>query len=62
MNFDGQSALPGVPASGAGVASSKIVLTQAGVRPIGAEFNGERLKGRTWPASENRVVVLELSQ
>ncbi len=62
MSFDGQSALPGVPASGAGVASSKIVLTQAGVRPVSAEFNGERLTGRTWPASENQVVVLELSQ
>jgi triacylglycerol lipase len=62
MSFDGQSALPGVPASGAGMASSKILLTQAGVRPISAEFNGERLTGRTWPATENRVVVLELSQ
>lgn len=62
MRFDGQSALPGVPAVGAGVASSKIVLTQPGLRPISAEFNGERLTGQTWPASENRAVVLELSQ
>ena len=62
MRFDGQSALPGVPAAGAGVASSKIVLTQPGLRPISAEFNGERLTGQTWPASENRAVVLELSQ
>jgi hypothetical protein len=62
MSFDGQSALPGVPASGAGVASSRMVLTQPGVRPISAEFNGERLTGRTWPASQGHVVVLELSQ
>lgn len=62
MSFDGQSKLPGVPEVGAGVASSKIVLTQPGVRAISAEFNGERLTGRTWPASENRVVLLELSQ
>ena len=62
MSFDGQSALPGVPASGAGVASSKLVLSEPGVRTISAEFNGERLTGRTWPVSENRVVVLELSQ
>lgn len=62
MSFDGQSKLPGVPEVGAGVASSKIVLTQPGVRSISAEFNGERLTGRTWPASENRVVLLELSQ
>jgi|GEM_PF-1604413 len=27
-----------------------------------AEFNGERLTGRTWPASEDQVVVIELSQ
>ncbi len=62
MSFDGQSALSGVPASGAGVASSKLVLSEPGVRTISAEFNGERLTGRTWPVSENRVVVLELSQ
>lgn len=62
MSFDGLSKLPGVPDVGAGVANSKIVLTQAGVRAISAEFNGERLTGRTWPASENRIVLLELSQ
>ena len=62
VSFDGLSKLPGVPDVGAGVASSKIVLTQAGVRAISAEFNGERLTGRTWPASENRAVLLELSQ
>lgn len=62
MSFDGSSQLPGVPNVGAGVANSKLVLTQAGVRAISAEFNGERLTGRTWPAAENRVVLLELSQ
>lgn len=62
MSFDGTSKLPGVPPTGAGVASSKMVLTQAGVRAISAEFNGEHLTGRTWPVSENRVVLLELSQ
>ncbi len=62
MRFDGKSALPGVSPSGAGVASSKLVLSEPGVRTISAEFNGERLTGLTWPASENRAVVLELSQ
>jgi pimeloyl-ACP methyl ester carboxylesterase len=62
MNFDGQSALPGVPPVGAGVASSKLLLTQPGVRTISADFNGERLTGQTWRAAENRAVVLELSQ
>ena len=61
MSFDGTSILPGVPPAGAGVSSSKIVVAQPGVRSIVAEFNGERLAGQTWPASENRVVILELT-
>jgi triacylglycerol lipase len=60
MSFDGK-ALPGVPPTGAGVSSSKINLAQDGVRAIPAEFNGEKITGRTWPAAENRVVVLELT-
>ncbi len=62
MSFDGQSALPGVPPTGAGVDSSTMILTQPGVRSIGAEFNDERLTGRTWRASEGHVVLLELTQ
>ena len=61
MNFDGAALPPGVPPSGAGVASSKIIVTQSGVRSISAEFNGERITGQTWPAAENRVVTLELT-
>lgn len=61
MNFDGAALPPGVPPAGAGVASSKIVVTQPGIRSIVAEFNGERLAGQTWPAAENRVVTLELT-
>jgi hypothetical protein len=38
-----------------------MLMTQPGVRAISAEFNGERLTGRTWPAGENRVVVLEMT-
>lgn len=61
LSFDGQSPPPGVPATGAGVASSKILITQADIRPVVAQFNGERVTGRTWRAAENRVVVLELT-
>jgi triacylglycerol lipase len=61
MNFDGQTPPPGVPPSGAGVASSKIKLAVAADRAIKAEFNGERLTGRTWSAADNHVVVLELT-
>ncbi len=60
MFFDGK-ALPGVPPTGAGVSSSKINLSQDGVRPISAEFNGEKITGRTWPAADNHLVVLELT-
>lgn len=60
MSFDGK-ALPGVPPAGAGVSSSKINLSQNGVRPISAEFNGEKITGRTWPLSDGHLVVLELT-
>lgn len=60
MAFDGK-ALPGVPPTGAGVSSSKVKLREDGVRPISAEFNGERITGRTWPSSDNHLVVLELT-
>jgi hypothetical protein len=60
MAFDGK-ALPGVPPTGAGVSSSKVKVMEDGVRAIPAEFNGEKIVGRTWPASENRSVVLELT-
>ena len=59
MLLDG-AAPAGVPA-GAGVASAKVKPT-GGVRPISAEFNGEKVTGQTWPAAEGRVVMLEISQ
>jgi hypothetical protein len=60
MSFDGK-ALPGVPPAGAGVSSSKINMSQDGVRPIAAEFNGEKITGRTWPMADGHLVVLELT-
>ncbi|MDR7150431.1 pimeloyl-ACP methyl ester carboxylesterase [Hydrogenophaga palleronii] len=60
MSFDGK-ALTGVPPTGAGVSSAKLNLAQEGVRPITAVFNEEKITGRTWPAADNRVVVLELT-
>jgi triacylglycerol lipase len=60
--LDGKTSLPGVPPAGAGVASSKLAIAQPGVRAISGEFNGERITGRTWPAAENRSVVLEITQ
>ena len=58
MSLDGAPP-PGVPA-GAGAASAK-VKPAGGMRPISAEFNGERVTGQTWPAAQGRVVVLEIA-
>jgi triacylglycerol lipase len=60
MAFDGK-ALPGVPTTGAGVSSSKLKLTEEGIRAVSAEFNGEKITGRSWPVSDNHLVVLELT-
>jgi hypothetical protein len=59
MALDGQSPPPGV-LPGAGVSSSRIKPAGA-PRSIVAEFNGERVVGRSWPAAQNRVSVLELT-
>ena len=61
LRFDGQSALPGVPPRGSGVASSKIKLTNETQRSIAGEFNGERVAGQTWPATQGNITLLELT-
>jgi len=59
MAFDGQSPPPGA-VLGAGVAASRI--KPAGLpRAVVAEFNGERVVGRTWPLADGHVSVLELT-
>jgi len=60
MSFGGISPPPGVPPKGAGIATSRLKATDEAVRSVVAEFNGERIVGRTWPA-DNHVVVLELT-
>jgi hypothetical protein len=66
IQFDDQSPPPGVPvARVASIASSKINLTRLQNRVISAEFHTdavERVAGRTWPAKENHVVWLEITQ
>ena len=49
----------GVP-PGAGVAVAKI-KPAGSVRPVVAQFNGERVAGQTWPAAQGRVVLLEMT-
>ena len=60
MLFDGK-ALAGVAPTVAGVSSVKIHAQQVGVRPISAQFNDETITGRTWPAADNHLVILELT-
>ena len=60
MAFDGQTPPPGA-LPGAGVASSKLKLDSPQARPVVAEFNGERVVGRSWPAASGQVSVLELT-
>ena len=60
MSFDGQSPPPGA-LPGAGVATSKIKLPSAAPRSVVAEFNGERIVGRVWPAADNELSMLELT-
>ena len=62
ISLDGQSP-PGVPQGVAGVASSRLRLSEVG-RPVLAQFESgvvnERIVGRSWPAAENRLTVLEM--
>jgi pimeloyl-ACP methyl ester carboxylesterase len=60
FSFDGISPAPGVAPGVAGVADSRLKLPPGPPRAVVAEFNGERIVGRSWPAADNHSVVLEL--
>lgn len=66
IRFDGQAPPPGVTvARVAAISSSQIKLDKLQYRAISAEFHTdavERIVGRTWPAKENHVVWLEITQ
>jgi pimeloyl-ACP methyl ester carboxylesterase len=56
---------PGIPPGVAGVATAKRKLAAAGQAVTGEFRSGivsERITGRTWPAAERRVTVLELHE
>lgn len=59
MAFDGQNPPPGA-VLGAGVSASRIKPTGL-PRTVVAEFNGEKIVGRSWPLAENHVSVFELT-
>jgi triacylglycerol lipase len=61
MRLDGKLP-PGLPPAGAGLSTSKLLLNEDTQRGMIADFNGERIVGRTWPAAEGHVVYLEITQ
>jgi pimeloyl-ACP methyl ester carboxylesterase len=62
--FDAHDPAPGIPPGVAGIASSKLTLSDATARPISGDYTSgaihERVTGRVWPAAENHLVTLEL--
>ncbi len=62
LSFDNQKSIPGLPATGAGISSSKLKFADVPQRPITASFNGETVTGRAWPAATQHLSILELTQ
>jgi triacylglycerol lipase len=63
MLLGGQTASPGVPTRGGGVASAKLRLNDKTQRTVAGQFNGETVVGLAWPwpFAESRTTVLELT-
>ncbi|HET7527965.1 MAG TPA: alpha/beta fold hydrolase [Burkholderiaceae bacterium] len=62
--FDNHNPAPGIPPGVAGVASSKVALSDATSRTVVGDYKSgalaERVVGRSWPAADNHLVTLEL--
>ena len=61
MLLDGR-APAGLPARGGMLATSKLLLQEDAPRAVQAEFNGERVTGRSWNAADGHVTLLEITQ
>ena len=59
MSLDGQSPPPGLAPGVAGTATSTVRLKETAARAVVADFNGEQIVARSWPAKENHVVFAE---
>jgi triacylglycerol lipase len=59
VSLDGASPPAGVPSGVGSVSTAKLKVADTAGRAVAAEFNGERIVGRAWPAAENHVVFLE---
>lgn len=62
ISLDGVSPPAGVPSGVGASAFARLKLADTAARAVVGEFNGERIVGRSWPAAENHIVVLELHQ
>ena len=66
IEFDGQLPAPGIPQGVAGVDSTRLRLAVAPGRPVTAAYQSgvisERIVGVAWPASQNRIVMIELQE
>lgn len=58
MHFDGKDP-PGIGTGVPGLNISVLRLSEPGPRTVLAEYDGERIAMRTWPASENRIAGAE---
>ena len=58
--LDGTSPPAGIAPGVAGVSVARVRLDAATPRAVSAEFNRERIVGRSWSTRMNHVVLLEL--
>ena len=61
MMLDGR-APSGLPPRGGMLSISKLLLQEDAPRAVQADFNGERLVGRSWNAADGHVTLLEITQ
>lgn len=52
----------GLPARGGMLSTSKLLLQEEAPRAVQAEFNGERVIGRSWNAADGHVTMLEVTR
>jgi pimeloyl-ACP methyl ester carboxylesterase len=60
ISLAGQTPPPGIPTGTPGVSTAKIALDAPGL-PVTGEFDGERIVGRSWPAAQQEITLLELT-
>ncbi len=59
--LDGVSPPAGIPSGVATLSEARLKVAGTAGRAVSGEFNGEHLVGRAWPAAENHIVILELT-